>query len=186
MKTVEALVIILTWYVKPNETVAINSFKGQGWPLTCQLSRSYWSPINILIHSLLISVYPRNKNGQGNFTKKGTSSADWMIKKGTLCAHWGIEKGTFAVFVPLLPPPPTHTHQRDSYILCLYIVFAPLPIQHSFLCSFKWMSLLKTVPQPKKILCSLFTYLVFVPLKICHKPFAQLSSNFMWRILMLS
>ena len=59
----------------------------------------------------------------------------------------GIKKGTFTVFVPL-PPLPPHTHQRDSYIPCLFIVFAPLPIQHSFLCSFKWMSLLKTVPQP--------------------------------------
>ena len=49
-----------------------------------------------------------------------------------------------------------------------HIVFAPFPIQHSFLCSFKWMSLLKTIPQPKKILCSLFTYMVFVPLKIYH------------------
>ena len=92
-----------------------------------------------------------------------------MIKKGILCARRGIKKGTFIVFVPLLlPPPPPHTHQRDSYILCFYIVFAPLPIQHSFFCSFKWMSLLKTVPQPKKILCSLFTYMVFVPLKIYH------------------
>ena len=68
-------------------------------------------------------------------------------------------------FVPLLlnppppPPPPTHTHQRDTYMPCLFIiVFAPLPIQHSFLFSFKWMSLLKTVPKPKTILCSLFTY----------------------------
>ena len=69
---------------------------------------------------------------------------------------------------PPPPPPPPHIHQRDSYIPFLFIVFAPLPIQHSFLCSFKWMSLLKTVPQPKKILCSLFTYMVFIPLKIKH------------------
>ena len=27
LKTVEALVIILTWYVKPNETMAINKFQ---------------------------------------------------------------------------------------------------------------------------------------------------------------
>ena len=27
LKTVEALVIILTWYVKPNETMALNQFK---------------------------------------------------------------------------------------------------------------------------------------------------------------
>ena len=96
-----------------------------------------------------ISVYPRNKKGHGNFIKKGTSSARSPPP-------------------PPPPPPHTHTHQRESYILCLYIVFAPLPIQHSFLCSFKWMSLLKTVPQPKKNLRSLFTYMVFVPLKIYH------------------
>ena len=76
------------------------------------------------------SVYPRNKKGHGNLIKKDTSSACWIIKKGTLCARWGIKKGTFTVFVPLLLPPP-HTHQRDSYIPCLFNVFAPLPIQHS-------------------------------------------------------
>ena len=36
LKTVEALVIILTWYVKPNETMAINKF--QSWRLTFDLS----------------------------------------------------------------------------------------------------------------------------------------------------
>ena len=36
LNTDEAEVIILTWYVKPNETMAINKFKGQGWPLTFQ------------------------------------------------------------------------------------------------------------------------------------------------------
>ena len=30
LNTVEAKVIILTWYVKPNETMAINKFQGQG------------------------------------------------------------------------------------------------------------------------------------------------------------
>ena len=76
-----------------------------------------------------------------------------------------------------LPSPPPPAHQRDSYILCLYIVFAPIPIQHSFLCSFKWMSLLKTVPEPKKILCSLFTYMVFVPLKIYHLICSLIAKN---------
>ena len=36
LKTVEALVIILTWYVKPNETMAINKF--QRSRLTFELS----------------------------------------------------------------------------------------------------------------------------------------------------
>ena len=35
-KTVEALVIIITWYVKPNETMAINKFQ-RSW-LTFELS----------------------------------------------------------------------------------------------------------------------------------------------------
>ena len=36
LKTVEALVIILTWYVQPHETMAINKF--QGSRLTFDLS----------------------------------------------------------------------------------------------------------------------------------------------------
>ena len=35
-KTVEGLVIILTWYIQPNETIAINKF--QGSRLTFDLS----------------------------------------------------------------------------------------------------------------------------------------------------
>ena len=36
LNTVEAKVIILTWYVKPNETMVINKFQRQGWPLIFQ------------------------------------------------------------------------------------------------------------------------------------------------------
>ena len=56
LKTVEALVIILTWYAKPNETMAINKFKRSS--LTFQLSCSYWSPINILKHMFSQTIGP--------------------------------------------------------------------------------------------------------------------------------
>ena len=36
LKTVEAKVIILTWYVEPNETMAINKFQRSSSPLTYQ------------------------------------------------------------------------------------------------------------------------------------------------------
>ena len=79
-----------------------------------------------------------------------------MIKKGTLCMLRD-QKGHIYCLPSPPPPPPTHTHTpKRFYIPCLFIVFAPLPIQHSFLCSFKWMSLLKPVPQPKKILYLMF------------------------------
>ena len=123
-----------------------------------------------------ISVYPRNKKGHGNFIKKGTSSARWMIKRGTLCARWGIEKGTFTVFLPLLlpppppPPPPTHTHTHHKEILIFSVYILSLLHSQSnnpSLVPSNGCPFLK-LPQPKKILCSLFTYMVFVPLKIYH------------------
>ena len=66
----------------------------------------------------------------------------------------GLKRAHLLSSFPSSPPPPPHTHQRDSYIPCIFIVF---PIQHSFLCSFKWMSLLKQFPSLKRsyVPCSL-------------------------------
>ena len=89
----------------------------------------------------LSSVYLRNKKGHGNFIKKkGTSSAP----KGHFMRSLRDQKGHIYCLrspPPFPPPPPPPTHTKEILIFCLYIVFAPLPIQHSFLCSLKWMSL---------------------------------------------
>ena len=53
-KVIKAKVIILTWYVKPNKTMAINKF--QRSRLTFNFSAMVahkWNPINTLKHSFL-------------------------------------------------------------------------------------------------------------------------------------
>ena len=53
LNTVEAKVVILTWYAKPNETVAINKFKGQGhhtMSLMCNFFASL-EPEHLVINS---------------------------------------------------------------------------------------------------------------------------------------
>ena len=109
------------------------------------------------------SVYPRNKKGH---FKRALND-----QKGHFMRALRDQKGHIYCLRSPPPPPPTCTNilKRFLYSLFVYCICStPNPIQHSFLCSFKWMSLLNTVPQPKKILCSLFTYMVFVPLKICR------------------
>ena len=48
MNTVEAKVIILTWHVKPNETMAMNKFQRSMLTFDFSAKVSYWSPINSL------------------------------------------------------------------------------------------------------------------------------------------
>ena len=94
-------------------------------------------------------------SGQVDFSSSVKRSLN--DQKGHFMHAEGSKRAHLLSSFPSPPPPPTHTHTpKRFYIPCLFIVFAPLPIQHSFLCSFKWMSLLKPVPQPKKILYLMF------------------------------
>ena len=54
LKTVEAKVIILTWYVKPNEAMSKKCSKSQDWPFS--QGHSYKSPINTFNNFLRIHL----------------------------------------------------------------------------------------------------------------------------------
>ena len=86
LKTVEAKVIILTWYVKPNETMAINKFQWSrfnfsakvahiGVPSTHQnivsseTTRPFELKFHITLYDRLAKIYT---NCTGNMTKMAT------------------------------------------------------------------------------------------------------------------
>ena len=68
------------------------------------------------------------------------------------------------------PPPPPHTHTPKGCLYSLFIYWlCSLQIQHSFLCSFKWVSLLKLFPSIKRsyVPCSLIWSLLLSKSSIC-------------------
>ena len=87
-KTVEAKFIILTWYVQPNEIMAINKFQGQGWPFS--LSAKF---THIGVPSYIKTLFSQKPLGQLN------SNYIWrLLKSYTKCYGHMTKMATMPIY----------------------------------------------------------------------------------------
>ena len=82
LNTVEAKVIILTWYVQSSVYKKVSKVKVNLWPFS--QGRSYWSPINILKHSFL-------RNHLANWNQISYDNSLWLVSQNCYKFLWSYD-----------------------------------------------------------------------------------------------